>query len=99
MGTDSKIGAQVLGNTKDSLQGSESWISGSDRISRAVGGSRELTAAVEEAIAANRIESWVVTVRPDGSTFVQVLDANGKPKLVNTSKIVLPGNSNSGAKP
>ncbi|MDH0864651.1 hemagglutinin repeat-containing protein [Mitsuaria sp. GD03876] len=97
VGPDGKTGAQVLGKTNDGLQGSQSWTTGSSRLERAVG-ERE-AGAVRDAIAANRLETWVVTTRPDGSTLVQVLDARGKPKVVDTSKLILPGKSVTGAKP
>lgn len=37
------------------------------------------------------------TVRPDGSTAVQILDALGKPKPTDQSKIILPNLNLSGA--
>ncbi len=98
VGQDSKTGAQVLGNTNDGLQGSLSWIGGSNRIEKAVGAG-DPADAVRDAIKQNRMESWVVTTRPDGSTSVQVLDAMGKPKPTDASKILLPGVNLSGAKP
>jgi hypothetical protein len=97
VGQDNKTGAQVLKNTNDGKQGSESWIAGSNRIQNAVG--LEAASDVYKSIDAGRIESWVVTTRPDGSTSIQVLDALGKPKPIDTSKIILPGVNLSGAKP
>lgn len=97
VGNDGKTGAQVLGNTVDGKQGSLGWIAGSNRIEKAVG--EQAAPAVYRAIDAGRVESWVVTVRPDGSTAVEVLDAMGKPKPIDTSKIVLPKVNLSGAKP
>ena len=94
VGQDSKTGAQALGKTQDGLQGSQTWIAGSGRIEKAVG---ELAApAVYKAIDAGRVESWVVTTRSDGSTSIQVLDALGKPKPVDVSKIIVPGLNLSG---
>lgn len=54
---------------------------------------------IKAAINSGRAESWVVTTRPDGSTSIQVLDAMGKPKPIDTSKILLPNVNLSGAKP
>ncbi|HHV49774.1 MAG TPA: hypothetical protein GXX56_12590, partial [Rhodocyclaceae bacterium] len=98
VGTDAKTGAQALGKTNDGLQGSQSWLGGSNRIENAVGTKAEAD-RVRDAVDSGRIESWVVTTRPDGSTLVQVLDAQGKPKPTDTSKIILSGVSLSGAKP
>lgn len=42
-------------------------------------------------IRTNRIETWVVTTRPDGSTIVEVLDAVGRSKLIDTSRILMGG--------
>ncbi|NBD20313.1 hypothetical protein GTZ97_06465 [Aquabacterium fontiphilum] len=86
VGQDHKTGAQVLKNTDDGKQGSTSWIGGSGRIEKAVG--VEQSRDVYNALRAGRVESWVVTVRPDGSTAVQVLDSLGKPKLIDASKIL-----------
>jgi filamentous hemagglutinin len=49
--------------------------------------------------AAGRYETWVVTTRPDGATEIQVLDALGKPKPVDTSKILLPKTNLSEVRP
>jgi filamentous hemagglutinin len=97
VGQDSKTGSQVLKNTADGKQGSESWMGGSNRIRNAVGTDQAFEVAA--ALRAGRVESWVVTVRPDGSTFVEVLDALGKPKPIGTSKIILPNVNLSGAQP
>lgn len=69
---------------------------GSDRLSKAAG--REVAADVELAIKAGRVESWVVSTRPDGSKVVEVLDSLGKPKSIDTSKIIA-GINLSGVKP
>jgi filamentous hemagglutinin len=92
-----KTGAQVLKSTADGTQGSQSWITGAGRIEKAVGDIEGT--AVRNAIRSGRVESWVVTVRPDGSTFVQVLDAAAKAKPIDTSKIILPSRNLSGAQP
>jgi hypothetical protein len=90
-----KKGSQVLGNTTDGTQGSTTWIGGSNRIEKAVGD--DAAVAIKSALNNGRVESWVVTIRPDGSTSVQVLDALGKPKPIDTSKIILPKLNLSGA--
>ncbi|CBJ38047.1 protein of unknown function [Ralstonia solanacearum CMR15] len=92
-----KTGASVLGSTADGKQGSTSWITGSERLQNAVG--EENAIAVENSIRAGRTETWVVTTRPDGSTEIQVLDSAGKPKPVDTSKILFPGRNAVGAQP
>ncbi len=97
VGQDNKTGAQVLKNTGDGKQGSLSWMLGSGRLEKAVGD--DAAVEIKSAMNKGRTESWVVTVRPDGSTAVQVLDAAGKPKLIDTSKIILPNVNLSGAKP
>ena len=95
VGQDNRIGSQVLGKTTDGKQGSVSWIGGSNRIERAVG--LDDARAVKASLESGRVESWVVTVRPDGSTAVQVLDALGKPKPIDQSKIILPNLNLTGA--
>jgi filamentous hemagglutinin len=97
VGQDNKTGAQVLKNTGDGKQGSESWLGGSGRLEKAVGGGPQAD-AVRDALKQNRVESWVVTVRPDGSTSVQVLDALGRVTPVEASKILDPLTNVSGAK-
>lgn len=97
VGPDNKTGSQVLGNTADGKQGSTTWIGGSNRIENAVGGATKEALNIRDELDAGRVESWVVTVRPDGSTSVQVLDALGKPKPIDTSKIILPKLNLSGA--
>lgn len=98
VGPDNKTGADYLKPTNDGKQGSFSWMLGSGRIEQAVGSLAEAR-SVKASIESGRAESWVVTVRPDGSTALQVLDAVGKPKPIDTSKIVLPRLNLSGARP
>ncbi len=98
VGPDNKTGADYLKPTKDGKQGSLSWLLGSGRIEKAVGNLRQVD-DIRDAIRRNRAESWVVTTRPDGSTSLQVLDAAGKPKLIDTSKILVPGMNLVGARP
>lgn len=86
VGDDSTLGSTRLGNTGDGRQGSETWTLGSNRLDKSVG---EMNAVqIENSILSGRVETLVVTVRPDGSSYVEVLDALGKPKLVDTSSIL-----------
>ena len=86
VGNNSTAGSQRLGNTADGRQGSESWTLGSGRLDQAVGNDNALM--VESAVQAGRVETWVVTTRPNGSTEVEVLDALGRVKPVDTSSIL-----------
>ncbi|MDQ5915224.1 MAG: hypothetical protein QG584_1115, partial [Pseudomonadota bacterium] len=97
VGQDNKTGAQVLGSTADGKQGSDSWVLGSGRLEKAVGidNARDVLASTKT----GRMEMWVVTTRPDGSTIVEVLDALGKPKPTDTSRILSSGLNLSGARP
>jgi filamentous hemagglutinin len=92
-----KAGSSSLGNTADGRQGADSWIMGSDRLEKSVG--REIAPEIRRSVDTGRTETWVVTTRPDGSTEVQVLDTLGRPKLIDTSKILLPKTNLSEAKP
>lgn len=94
--TMSDMGSDRLGKTKDGLQGSQTWIGGSNRIEKAVG--VDQSRDVYNSLRAGRVESWVVTIRPDGSTAVEVLDAVGKPKPINASQIIIPNLKLSGAR-
>ena len=86
VGDNKKSGSSGLGNTQDGKQGSTSWILGGDRLERAVGENQSMD--VRLAVDANRTETWVVRTRPDGATEIEVLDARGKIKAVDTSKIL-----------
>lgn len=92
VGDYSKAGSSRLGMTNDGLQGSESWLLGAGRLDKSVG--EEAAQDIRRAMRSNRTENWVVTVRPDGSTEIQVLDAAGKPKPVGTSTLLPPQYSN-----
>ena len=98
VGTENKTGAAALGKTQDGLQGSEAWVWGGDRIEKSVG-SRIEADRIRDAIKANRTETWVVTTRPDGATQVQVLDSLGKPRPIDSSRIINPTLNLSGAQP
>lgn len=92
VGDNKKSGASGLGNTLDGKQGSTAWTLGGDRLERAVGQDQSLD--VQAAVRMNRTETWVVRTRPDGSTEVEVLDALGKVKPTDTSKILPSKNLN-----
>lgn len=96
VGSGTGKGSTNLANTIDGKQGSEDWTLGSGRLEKAVG--EQVAPSVEQAIRNGRFETWVVTTRPDGSTIVEVLDALGKTKPVNTSNILKSGINLSGAK-
>lgn len=87
-----KPGSSGLGNTQDGKQGSVAWTLGGDRLERSVGQDQSLE--VEAAVRSNRAETWVVRTRPDDSTEVEVLDARGKVKSIDTSKILPSKNLN-----
>ena len=96
VGRNTGRGSSNLAQTLDGRQGSESWITGGNRIENAVG--EQAAPDVWRAIDAGRYEVQVVTTRPDGSTLVEVLDAKGRPKPVDTSKILKPEINLSGAR-
>ena len=92
------LGSDRLDKTNDGLQGSTKWILGRNRIEKAVG-STEITERVYESVRNDRVESWVVTTYQNGETVIEVLDSFGKPKNVDTSKVILPKVNISGATP
>lgn len=98
VGTDTGKGSSNLGKTRDGRQGSEGWIMGSNRIERAVG-DKAVAKNIAEATKSGRYESWVIATRPNGSTFVEVLDAMGRPKPLETSRILKPDTNLLGAVP
>ncbi|WP_430458896.1 hemagglutinin repeat-containing protein [Pseudomonas brassicacearum] len=87
-----KSGSSGLGNPTDGKQGSVAWTLGGDRLVRAVG--RDQSRDVRTAVETNRTETWVVRTRPDGATEIEVLDARGKVKAIDTSKILPSKNLN-----
>ena len=97
VGANGKTGAQSLGSTADGTQGSLSWVTGSGRLEKAVG--EKSAPDIYKAIDQGRTETWVLTTRSDGSTSVQILDAMGRPKAIDTSKIISLEKNLSGAKP
>ncbi|TFY97337.1 PoNe immunity protein domain-containing protein [Ramlibacter rhizophilus] len=72
VGDPKRSGSSSLSMTADGRQGSEQWITGSERLIRAVGD--QAAEAVEMALRNGRTEAWVVTTRADGSInrFVQL---------------------------
>ena len=88
VGSDKKLGSSALGGTSDGRQGSEAWITGSQRIEKAVG-SEKVAAEIYDAIDAGRTETIVITTRANGSTEVQLLDSLGRAKSdVYESKVI-----------
>lgn len=53
--------------------------------------------SVRDSIEAGRTETWLINVMPDGSSNIKVLDQAGKPKNIDTSKIIIPNKSYNGA--
>jgi|GEM_PF-2298804 len=89
-----KFNTAKQGMTNDGLQASQSWITGSNRLVNSVGTEAD---NVLKAIENGRTETWLVNVMPDGSSKIKVLDQFGKPKNIDTSKIILPDASYNGA--
>ncbi|HEF4760092.1 TPA: hypothetical protein SAN82_002525 [Pseudomonas putida] len=97
VGDPKKGGNTRLINTSDGKQGSESWMLGAGRLEKAVG--EQHASDVRRAVDAGRTETWVVRTGADGATEIQVLDALGKPKPIDTSKILSSQINLSGAQP
>ena len=89
-----KFNTATQGMTNDGLQASQSWITGSDRLVKSVG---KEAGSVRDSIEAGRTETWLINVMPDGSSNIKVLDQAGKPKNIDTSKIIIPNKSYNGA--
>lgn len=92
-----KGGNTSLINTNDGKQGSESWTLGSGRLEKAV--SIDSARDIATAVKTGRTETWVVRTGVDGATEIQVLDSLGKPKPIDTSKILASKTNLSGAQP
>ena len=93
-----KFNKSGLGSTLDGKQGSTSWITGSDRLTKAVGEDHAIL--VDRAIQAGRTETWMIRTLPDGTSYVQVLDKFGNIKPnIDTSKILNSVKNLSGAQP
>ncbi len=63
--------------TNDGMQGSDSWILGSDRILRSVS-DRTIASDVSDAVRRGRVERWVINTDRYGNVAVGLLDKNGK---------------------
>ena len=74
-------------NTSEGNQASESWTLGSGRLEKTVGvdSARDIATAIKTGV--------------DGATEIQVLDSLGKPKPIDTSKILASKTNLSGAQP
>ena len=72
-----KYNTSRQGMTNDGLQASMGWVTGSDRIDRAVGD--RLAPSVYQAARNGRTETLLVQTLPDGRTNVKLLDVSGKP--------------------
>jgi filamentous hemagglutinin len=90
-------GNASLACTNDGKQASESWTLGSGRLEKAVGldSARDIASAIKT----GRTETWVVRTGANGSTEIQVLDSLGKPKAIDTSKILSTNTILAGAEP
>lgn len=73
-----KFGSSTLGKTLDGIQGSDSWLLGSDRILNAASGNERLAQSLQDAVESGRIERWVVNTDRYGNVAVGLLDKNGK---------------------
>jgi filamentous hemagglutinin len=78
-----KFDTSKLAKTNDGLQGSNSWVLGSDRLEKAVG--QDLAQTVKAAVNNGRTETWLVRTRPNGSTEIKILDSQGRIKSINSS--------------
>ena len=89
------------GMTNDGLQGSSSWVTGSNRIENAVGD--KIAPSIRVSHAAGRTETLLIQTLPDGRTNVKLLDSNGKSIPITQSKLDLvqsiSSNLNRGIKP
>jgi len=82
-----KYNTSRQGKPSDGLQGSMSWVTGSDRIDKAVG--REMAPSVRAAVETGRTETLLIQTLPDGRTNVKLLDVNGKPADITQSRLDL----------
>lgn len=79
---EAKFGSSKLGNTKDNLQMSDDWITGSktgkNRILKAVDNDKELAETIEEALENGQVERVLSKVDKTGKVTTYKLDSNGK---------------------
>ncbi|WLH14027.1 hypothetical protein PSH58_06735 [Pseudomonas hefeiensis] len=77
-----KFGSSKLKPTKDGLQMSDDWLQGTntnyDRILESVGGNQKTADSINKAMAAGRVEKWLVHTDPFGNVTVGVLEKGGK---------------------
>lgn len=75
---EAKFGSSKLGKTKDGLQMSDDWISGSDRILKAVDGDKKLAEKIEEALESGQVESVLSKIDSEGNVTTYRLNSKGK---------------------
>jgi filamentous hemagglutinin len=86
-----KFGTSVLNNTADGVQMSDGWLSGTstgyNRILESVNNDPLIAKDISNAMAAGRVEKWVVNTDPAGGTSVWLVDSAGKIVKANSSVI------------
>lgn len=79
---EAKFGSSKLGNTKDNLQMSDDWLTGSNtgknRILKAVDNDKELAEIIEEALENGQVERVLSKVDSTGKVTTYKLDSNGE---------------------
>ncbi len=77
-----KFGSSTLKQTKDGMQMSDSWLTGANtnynRVLESVSGDAREARNIRQALAAGRVEKWLVHTDPFGNVTVGVLDKAGK---------------------
>lgn len=77
-----KFGSSKLKPTKDGLQMSDDWMTGTttnyNRILESVGGNERAANSINKALEAGRVEKWLVHTDPFGNVTVGVLEKSGK---------------------
>ena len=82
-----KYNTSKQGMTADGLQGSMDWITGSDRITKAVGD--KLAPSIRTSAEKGRTETLLIQTLPDGRSNVKLLGSDGKPVPLTQSKLDL----------
>ncbi|MDO9571255.1 MAG: DUF637 domain-containing protein [Hydrogenophaga sp.] len=82
-----KYNTSKQGMTNNGLQGSMGWVTGSNRIDKAVGD--KLATSVYQAARTGRTETLLIQTLPDGRSNVKLLDVNGKSIHISQSKLDL----------
>ena len=79
---EAKFGSSKLGNTKDNLQMSDDWLTGSNtgknRILKAVDNDKELAEIIEDALENGQVERVLSKVDSTGKVTTYKLDSNGE---------------------